>query len=158
MTRRQIASLLFAAGAGVCALAASSCGDKPSTGGNGDGSAPGQLHAYYLPRGDQCTVLVDFAARRSDVDRLSGDERAAYLARAMIGEFRRAGRAESKGAGKIQMIAVYIEGKDNYNRPDFSKRTNLLKLSGTAEQFSSLSDEDAGNWERVKSVLKVESE
>jgi hypothetical protein len=116
----------------------------------------GEIRAYYLPGNDKCTVLVDFAARRSHLTSMDSESRLAHLADQMIREFRRSGDTEAKGATTIQMIAVYIEGKDNYNRPDFGKRVNLLKLSGTAAQFRSLSDAEASDWNRVKSILHAE--
>ena len=115
----------------------------------------GAVRALYMAQGDKCAVLVDFASQRSYLNTLDSNGRAAHLAQSMIREFRRTGDAERKGATAIQMIAVYIEGKDNYNRPDFSKRINLLKLSGTADQFRNFTDADAGDWERVKASLNA---
>jgi hypothetical protein len=117
----------------------------------------GEINAYYLPRDEQCTVLVDFAAQRTYVDGLDGNRRQAYLAQQMIREFCRGGAAGAKGATNIQMIAVYIEGKDNYNRPDFSKRVTLLKVRGTAAQLQSFTDTEAGDWNRVAAAFKTEN-
>jgi hypothetical protein len=149
--------VLVAAGAGLCAVAALVMVPKfkqPPAPADVVDSA--DVPAYYLPRDGQCTVLVDFSNQRGQLGALDNDSRAARLARIMVQEFRRHGAAKSKEAPAIQMLAVYIQGKDNYNRPDFSKRTNLLKLNGTAAQLQGLTDAELGDWQRLKQALRVE--
>jgi hypothetical protein len=118
----------------------------------------GELHAYYLPRDTQCTVLVDFAGQRSELEKLDRGARNLELARQMVDEFRRHGEAKTQNARTVQLIAVCINGKDNYGRPDFANRTTFLKLSGSREQVLGLTDADLGDWEHVKHTLTAETD
>jgi hypothetical protein len=121
----------------------------------------GALHlseapAYYLPQGAHCTVLVDVAAQRAQLDGVDVRVRAAALARFMVEEFRAHGDAKAHDAKTVQLLAVYITGKDNYNRPDFSRRTDLLKLNGTREQIQGLSEADLDDWGRLTHAVHAE--
>jgi hypothetical protein len=74
-----------------------------------------------------------------------------------VREFRLHGADRAGEAKTIQMRAVYVQGRDNYDRPDFSRRTDLLKLSGAREQFLGLSDADLADWDRLKQSLSAET-
>lgn len=94
--------------------------------------------AYYIPRQDTCTVMMDFQKVRSRVTGLAGDVRTIELSRGMLAEFLVNAAAKCKGASKVTMMAVYIPGVDLYGRPDFGSRTNLMQLVGDAAKLQAL--------------------
>jgi hypothetical protein len=112
--------------------------------------------AYCLPSGTHCTVLCDFVAARAALDSMEEHARAIQLVRRMVEDFRVSADAKASDAKTIELKAVYIIGKDNYQRPDFSKRVELVKVSGTREQMLQLSTADLGDWDRLKQAVSAE--
>ena len=94
--------------------------------------------AYYFSRQDACTVMMDFQKIRSRVDGLAAEARAIELSRAMLAEWSATAEAKCPAAAKVTMMAVYIPGVDVYGRPDFGRRTNLMRLEGDAAKLQAL--------------------
>jgi hypothetical protein len=93
--------------------------------------------AYYFPRPELCTVMVDFQKGRSAVESLKGDKRTISLVQNMATEFER--NANKCGdSPKIRMLAVFIKGVDVYGRTDFGNRVNLLKLEAAPKNLRQL--------------------
>ena len=94
--------------------------------------------AYYFPRQDTCTAMMDFQKVRAKLNGLDGDARAIELSRGMLAEFSASGAAKCPGASRVTLLAVYVPGVDLYGRPDFSNRTNLMKVEGDAAKLLAL--------------------
>jgi hypothetical protein len=124
---------------------------------SGEALTPQAWPSFYMRRDAQCTVLVDFSEQREAIDGMQADARRLVLAQEMVRELRTNGDTKAGDAKNVQMIAVYIDGKDNYGRPDFARRTNLVKLSGSRETFASLADADLNDWQRLQSALAAET-
>jgi hypothetical protein len=112
--------------------------------------------AYYFPRQEACTVMMDFAKARDKVRGLAGDARNLELTRGMLAEWSVNAADKCKGAGKVALLAVYIPGLDVYGRPDFSNRTNLLKLEGQADKLQALARASGLTMELVRKSSAVE--
>jgi hypothetical protein len=94
--------------------------------------------AYYFPRKESCTVMMDFQKSREKLRGLNGETRALELARSMLVEWLANAAGKCDGSSKVTMLAVYIPGVDVYGRPDFGNRTNLMKLEGDATKLQAL--------------------
>jgi hypothetical protein len=104
----------------------------------GVGADPLKPNPYYFPRPDMCTVMMDFQKVRSRLTDLAADARAIELSRGMLAEWSASGAEKCSGASKVTMMAVYIPGVDVYGRPDFGRRTNLMRLVGDAAKLQAL--------------------
>ena len=94
--------------------------------------------AYYFPRPDMCTVMMDFQKARPHLNGLAADARAIELSRGMLAEWSANASAKCQGAAKVTMMVVYIPGADLYGRPDFGSRTNLMRMVGDAAKLQAL--------------------
>lgn len=111
--------------------------------------------SYYLPEDGQCTVLVDFQARRSELNQLDKEPRILVLARAMLKEFASSGAEKCPQADRVRLLAVYIPGTDNYGRPDFGNRTNLLLIEGSMAATAQSAAADLATRDQLDKSLKV---
>lgn len=82
--------------------------------------------------------MMDFQKVRSRLTGLSGDARDIELSRGMLAEWSASSAAKCPGASKVTMMAVYVPGADQYGRPDFGSRTNLMRLVGDAAKLEAL--------------------
>lgn len=118
---------------------------------------PIPLTAYYFPRPETCTVMVDFQKARSRVAAFSSQERVIAIVAAMAAELEKNGRDKCAGAARVRLIAVFIQGVDMYGRPDFGTRTNLLKLEGAAARLKNLAQAgDKLTVPRIRSLFDLE--
>jgi len=113
------------------------------------------LPTYYFVEDKMCTVLVDFQDQRSDIERMSGDLRLLRLITDLLSEFASNGPTKCGGADVIRMMAVYIPGVDNYGRPDFPNRVNVVRIDGGAATLESASKHDFTDINQIKSILTV---
>jgi hypothetical protein len=113
------------------------------------------LTAYYFPEDQQCTLLVDFQPRRSELEPLGKDARSLALAKAMLKEFSAHGAEKCPGSKSVRLIAVYIPGTDTYGRPDFGSRTNLLRLEGSNEAVAQGAASDAVTTDQLVKLLNL---
>lgn len=91
---------------------------------------------YYFPEGDECTAVLDFQSRRGDLEKSSVEKKTLVLANELLRDFSLNGSEKCQGAKRIHLLAVFIPGVDNYGRPDFPGRVNLLRLDGTIDQMT----------------------
>lgn len=115
-----------------------------------------QIHAYYFNQSGICTFLLDLQPLRGSYDGLRGDVRTVALAKALIDEFRAHGQDRCMGAMSVRAIAVYIPGVDNYGRPAFGSRTNLLRLQGPIEGLADATASQMKSLDGLKSKFEVE--
>ena len=94
-------------------------------------SSTEQLPSYYFPGPPLCTVMVDFAPSHAAIDALAKEQREASLASRMLHEIS-VNIARCGGSTEIRALAVEIPGTDNYGRPNFGARKNLLMIEGPA--------------------------
>jgi hypothetical protein len=111
-----------------------------------------QIASYYFPGPSQCTVLVDFAPSLASLDALTKDEREASLANGMLREIS-ANIAKCGGSAEVRALAVMIPGTDNYGRPNFASRKNLLMLEGPATAVV-----DKGSHAKVANIAELGTE
>lgn len=124
---------------------------------NGEGEKLA-VKAYYFPRPDSCTVMVDFQPAASTLQGVRGEARAAMLASTMLREFAPNAAGKCKSAGTVRLLAVMIKGVDSYGRPDFGNRANLLRLEGDALRLGQLANAHSTvTLARIRSVATVES-
>ncbi len=150
MTRTRLSTLAWVGL--VCLMGGGGCGsstDDPSVGGQA-------VAAYYLPHDGDCTVLVDFECVREELQGLDSDGRMVRLAQQVIEEFQQHGAEKAKKAQQIELLAVYIKGRDKYGRPNFANRTDLLKIRGSAEEFHKLNAAELKDVEQIRKHLDVE--
>ena len=102
------------------------------------------LKAYYFPNPNVCTVMVDFQKSTSEILKTSGDKRVQLLSANLLAEYGANGQVGCKTPVKVRMLAVLVPGVDNYGRPDFGSRTNLIRLEGNVDKFRSLASSRDG--------------
>ena len=120
-------------------------------------SAPLPNEAFYFPRKEACTVMLDFKKSSDALAKLQGDARSVEIARHLLVEWQPNAKAKCEGATKVTLLAVIIPGKDVYGRPDFSNRKNLLRLDGDADKLLELARAgDALSVARLKDAAKLE--
>jgi hypothetical protein len=113
--------------------------------------------AFYFPRKETCTVMLDFKKSSDALAKLQGDAKSVEIARSLLAEWQSNARAKCDGAAKATLLAVIIPGKDVYGRPDFSNRRNLMRLDGDAEKLVELAKTgESLSLARLKSSAKVE--
>lgn len=117
-----------------------------------DRASSEQLPTYYFPGPPLCTVMIDFASSHNDLDALSKDEREARLANRMLQEVA-ANIGKCGSSTDIRALAVEIPGTDNYGRPNFGARKNLLMIEGSATTVV-----DRGSNTRVSSLNELKPE
>lgn len=110
------------------------------------------MTAYYFPGAANCTVMMDFAPAHGVLDALPKDEREASLAVQMLREVA-ANAAKCGGSQTIRALAVEIPGTDNYGRPNFGSRKNLLVIEGPAAAMVNRAD-----GETIRNVGQLEPE
>ncbi len=114
--------------------------------------------AYFFPRPELCTVMVDFQKGRNVVDSLKGDKRTIALVQSMTTEFDRNGKEKCGDAPRIRMLAVFINGVDIYGRTDFGNRVNLLKLEAEPKNLRQLAGyNDKVTLVQIKNLSKLEA-
>lgn len=120
--------------------------------------APLPVVAYYFPRPELCTVMIDFQKGRSAVENLKGDERTLALAQNMAAEFDRNGKQKCGDAARIRMLAVFINGVDVYGRTDFGNRVNLLRLDADTKNLRQLASySDRLTLAQIKNLSQLET-
>jgi hypothetical protein len=120
-----------------------------------------ELPSYYVPGEQKCTVLVDFLGNRAELERLPESARASQIVRSLVAEYRRHGEQKGKdrdgnSAASVELIAVYINGKDNYGRPDFGNITRLMKLAAPATQLHDLTEADLANPDALRGKVTLD--
>jgi hypothetical protein len=111
------------------------------------------LTSYYFPENEQCTLVLDFQSHRPKLDQLSKETRNLTLAKDLLIEFKANGSIKCPEARKVRLLAVFIPGTDNYGRPDFGSRTNLLRLEGPIERVLQSADRDFATVEQIGDLL-----
>lgn len=110
---------------------------------------------YYFVEKQTCTVLVDFQKQRDEIERLSGDAHALRLIRGLVDEFAANGAKKCGVLDSIRMMAVYIPGVDNYGRPDFPNRVNVLRIDASAENLLAAARQDLKDLKSVPPALAI---
>ncbi len=109
--------------------------------GQGPASAA-DLTSYYFPESERCTLVLDFQPRRDDLLQLSKEARGVALAKDLLKEFKANGSAKCPDAKEVRLLAVFVPGTDNYGRPNFGSRVNLLRLEGPRDKVLQTADTD----------------
>lgn len=110
---------------------------------------------YYFNQGGICTGIVDFQSARSKLESADKETMLLLLTRRMIGEVIQDFPTRCDGATDVRMIAVYIPGVDNYGRPDFANRINLLRLDGDRDGFLMKDSVELKSLEDVKRLFSI---
>lgn len=118
-----------------------------------DGNLKG--FAYHFPKPNVCTIMIDYQQSSASVINTNGDDKSLLLSRSMIKQYIDEGVQKCKGAPKIIILAVFIPGKDNYGRPDFGSRSNILKLEGLSVKFQALSTEKNLSLSKIKDAVSL---
>jgi hypothetical protein len=122
--------------------------------GNAFAQAP-NLVSYYFAEREQCTLVLDFQPRRSELVQLSKDARSLALAKDLLKEFKINGSKKCPEAQNVRLLAVFVPGTDNYGRPDFGSRVNLLRLEGSTNQVVQSAEKDFSATEQIGGPLTV---
>jgi hypothetical protein len=96
---------------------------------------------YYFSEGALCTLMVDFQPSRARVESLGAEERQTSLIREMIRVFQQSGQAQCSAAGRVRLVAVFIPGLDNYGRPNFASRQNIVRADGPVSAIATIPDQ-----------------
>lgn len=96
---------------------------------SGDTAPP----CYYYSAGRICTMMMDFQSIRHRLDSLDQEKRQAEIALIMAQEFSRGGASKCPQAEKVRLEAVYVPTKDNYGRPDFRQRIQIMRIDGPVD-------------------------
>ena len=111
--------------------------------------------AYYFPEGRVCTLILDFQPTKDKLERLTGTPRTLSIATSLLSEVKVGGTEKCKTAEVIRMMAVYIPGVDNYGRPDFGSRLNLLRIDSTAAAINTFNDLAFKDIESLKKAVTL---
>ena len=96
-------------------------------------------YSYYFPEGKTCTLMTDFQAQAALMkDVASNNRRFSQALHQMLSDYQRQGVHQCVGATRLTMVAVLINGRDNYGRPDFPNRTELFRLEGPSSDIQAL--------------------
>jgi hypothetical protein len=100
------------------------------------------LTSYYFPEAERCTLVLDFQPRRADLSQLAREARSLALAKDLLKEFKANGSGKCPDAKEVRLLAVFVPGTDNYGRPNFGSRVNLLRLEGARDKVLHSADAD----------------
>lgn len=112
--------------------------------------------SFYFTERETCTLIVDFQAQKAALDALPKEGKALALAKGLIAEFKRQGASNCPDTKELIALAVFIPGVDNYGRPNFGSRVNLLKIKSEISDVGSLSVVDLKNFSDVEREFKSE--
>jgi hypothetical protein len=96
------------------------------------------VRTFYFPKPELCTVMVDFEPSREAVAATKDEARTLLLARTMLRDYATNGKSKCQGAARVRLLAMFITGVDNYGRPDFGARQNLIRMDADAEGIAGL--------------------
>jgi hypothetical protein len=113
------------------------------------------LVSYYFPESEQCTLVLDFQPHRSELEQMSKEVRSLTLAKDLLKEFKTNGSDKCPEARSVRLLAVFVPGTDNYGRPDFGRRINLLRLEGSLETVLKGAEKDFATTEQVRDLLTI---
>lgn len=111
------------------------------------------LVPYYFPESEQWTLVLDFQSHRSELAQLSKEVRSLALAKDLLREFKANGSEKCPEAKNARLLAVFIPGTDNYGRPDFGARVNLLLLEGSKERVLSGAERNFTSVEQLNDLF-----
>jgi len=114
------------------------------------------LPTFYFPEGESCTALVDFQKIRGDLTKKSEEERSQTIVRQLLTEFSANGVNKCGTAKQVRLMAVYIPGTDNYGRPDFPNRINILRLNGSATEMAAAAHQDWKTTKDLNPAIRIE--
>jgi hypothetical protein len=109
---------------------------------SGGPASASDLTSYYFPESERCTLVLDFQPRRADLAQLSKETRSLSLAKDLLQEFKAHGSEKCPEAKDVRLLAVFVPGTDNYGRPNFGSRVNLLRLEGPRDKVLQGADTD----------------
>jgi hypothetical protein len=119
----------------------------------GDVSAqPSGLVPYYFVENEQCTLVLDFQSRRSELVKLSKDALSLSLAKDLLKEFQTNRHEKCREANIVRLLAVFVPGTDNYGRPNFGSRQNLLRLEGSTKKVLENAERDFTAMEQISEL------
>jgi hypothetical protein len=113
------------------------------------------LVPYYFSEGEQCTLVLDFQSFRAELVPLSKEARNLILTKDLLKEFKTNGSSKCSEAKNVRLLAVFIPGTDNYGRPNFASRVNLLRLEGPTQRVLQSADKDFSATEQISDQLTV---
>ncbi len=114
-----------------------------------------ELAAYYLPHGQECTVLLDCSSLRPRLEKLTEAQTQTLLARRLIAELKSERGSRVGDAALVHLHAVYFSGVDNYGRPNFASRQTLFELSGSPASLRNLGDADLASSDRLRQIVQA---
>jgi hypothetical protein len=109
---------------------------------SGGAASAADLTSYYFPESERCTLVLDFQPRRADLAQLAKEARSLSLAKDLLREFKANGSEKCPEAKDVRLLAVFVPGTDNYGRPNFGSRVNLLRLEGPRDKVLQGADAD----------------
>lgn len=103
-------------------------------------SIPTQLYSFYFPKNDQtCTALIDFHAQPELTNNIESNiSKTNHLIQQMAQDYLTTGVSKCQHAKNVTLWAVRIDNTDNYGRPDFKNRINILKINAPTEKMTML--------------------
>jgi hypothetical protein len=113
------------------------------------------LVPYYFQESERCTLILDFQSHRSELTELSKAARTLSLAKDLLKEFKTRGSEKCSEAKNVRLLAVFVPGTDNYGRPDFGSRVNLIRLEGPKEKVLQGAETDFATTEQITDLLTV---
>jgi hypothetical protein len=111
------------------------------------------LTSYYFPENEQCTLVLDFQPQRPELIQLSKEARTLSLAKDLLKQFKANGSEKCPEAKNVRLLAVFVPGTDNYGRPDFGSRVNLLRLEGPTDNILQSAEKDFTATEQISDLL-----
>lgn len=104
-----------------------------------------QIFSYYFPKQDgTCTALIDFHTQPELTTEVEKDtNKSSKLVQQMAHDFITKGIEKCANAKTVTLMAVRIDATDNYGRPDFKNRVNILKITAPLEKIKDLATKPA---------------
>ena len=124
------------------------------------------ISVYRFERDERCIAIYNFQEHREEIISAGKERMLELVGLKMIADYFPIAKEDCLDKEFFFLLATYIPGVDNYGRPDFSSKTNIISLTGAVKDMLEISrileDDSFGNSVDVisklalKRLLKVE--
>jgi len=112
---------------------------------------------YRFEKDERCITIYNFQKHRKDIFANAKDKSLEVVGRHMLSEFLLTAQRECVNREVFFLLATYIPGVDNYGRPNFSSKVNILSITGRAKKIpeikSVLEDDPLDGADKIISKL-----
>ena len=86
------------------------------------------INLFSFKHNDQCIYFFDFSLHKKKINKLKSKKKDQFIVNLMIESLYNKDFKRCEDVNEILFKAVMIEDRDNYGRPDFSSKIDLLDV------------------------------